>query len=254
VRRPGRQLGLRSSIWTNARFSVAMRARGWSILPNAGDSALHTTNLDQEAVGGRHMWVTTRVSGLAVLAGAVLLVGAGAAIVLATSNKPAKTAATSQSTSLAPSETVPTSQPTPSALNETVPTSQPAKRPTVLNCMSPHITPANPTPLGIVDEFFAAINERDWPAVWQLGGRYLGYGPYTTCAEMIQGYLCTSHDSVTSITANRDVVTGSFVANEAYKGVQTQQTFQFRFTVLDGAIREPSEATLSAGVTPPGCP
>lgn len=107
-------------------------------------------------------------------------------------------------------------------------------------------------PSTVVKEFFAAINEHDWRQVWLLGGRYTGHGPYKTLPGMIHGYLCTKKDVVTSLTANGNIVSGYFVAYEGHEGVQTKQTYQFRYVVTRGAIRK-ENVILLAGHPPPGC-
>ena len=70
---------------------------------------------------------------------------------------------------------------------------------------------------------------------------------------MVKGYVCTERDVVTKLTVTGDVVSGYFVAHEAYHGVQTEQTFKFKYVVLNGAIRK-AELIILAGTKPPGCP
>ena len=48
--------------------------------------------------------------------------------------------------------------------------------------------------VGVVEAFFTAINDRDWQRVWQLGGKNLGTGKYSTYHAMISGYRCTDRD------------------------------------------------------------
>lgn len=68
----------------------------------------------------------------------------------------------------------------------------------------------------MVEDFFTAINGRNWQRVWQLGGKNLGAGEYRTYPGMIKGYQCTDRDVLNdSPTASGDAVSVSFLAYEA---------------------------------------
>ena len=64
--------------------------------------------------------------------------------------------------------------------------------------------PAGTSPAVVVRAYIAAINRRDWPQVWQLGGKNLG----TSYSQMIAGYQKTSKIVVTTLTASGQNVSG----------------------------------------------
>lgn len=99
-------------------------------------------------------------------------------------------------------------------------------------------TPASraphPDPPGtVVREFYAAISRHDWQQVWQLGGRNLGYGHYSSYQGMVSGYARTARDVVTVLHVNGDAVTGQFRAYQADGGIRD---YRFGYTVRGGAI------------------
>ena len=47
--------------------------------------------------------------------------------------------------------------------------------------------PSQPAPAKVVQDYYEAINRRDWPLVWRLGGRNVGTGPAATYAGMVAG-------------------------------------------------------------------
>jgi len=120
-----------------------------------------------------------------------------------------------------------------------------------------HFVPAGNTstvtgPAEVVEDFYAAINKHDWLSVWSLGGRYLGHGPYRTLPGMIQGYRCTVRDTVKGLTSSENTVSGYLVAHDSYRGLQSEQTYQFKYLVLRGAIRR-ANVKILRGRAPPGC-
>jgi hypothetical protein len=66
--------------------------------------------------------------------------------------------------------------------------------PTALERTSPAHLRTVVEPVGVVEAFFTAINHHDWRMVWQLGGKNLGTGIYSTSSGMILGYRCTDRD------------------------------------------------------------
>jgi hypothetical protein len=102
---------------------------------------------------------------------------------------------------------------------------------------APPATPARPggtaSPRQVVRAFYAAISRHDWPQVWRLGGRNLGYGPYATYQGMVAGYAGTIRDEVTDLTVRGNVVSGHF---RAYHAGGQVRTYRFSYAVRGGAI------------------
>jgi hypothetical protein len=87
---------------------------------------------------------------------------------------------------------------------------------------------AVPAPGAVVSEFFAAISRHDWPEVWRLGGKNLGYGPYASYSGMVSGYRGTIRDTLISIRTAGQTVSGQFRAYEAGGSVRT-----YEFTYIE---------------------
>lgn len=105
----------------------------------------------------------------------------------------------------------------------------------------------------VVHAFFTAINDHNWPRVWDLGGKNLGNGMYSTYNGMISGYRCTTRVVLDgSPTTSRDTVSGSIRAYEANGADKAIQRFAFRYQVSRGVIVS-GHASLSGGSPPPGC-
>ncbi len=88
-------------------------------------------------------------------------------------------------------------------------------------------------PRQVIRAFYAAISRQDWPAVWRLGGRNLGYGPYATYQGMVAGYAGTIRDEVTDLRVRGNVVTGHF---RAYHARGEVRAYRFSYVVDGGAI------------------
>lgn len=99
--------------------------------------------------------------------------------------------------------------------------------------------PAAPSPRAVVEAYIAAINRRDWPRVWQLGGK--NFSP--SYAQMVAGYRSTVRDVITSVTVFGDTVTARFLA---YQTTGAVQTYLVRYVVTDGVIVA-AHATLLSG-------
>jgi hypothetical protein len=96
-----------------------------------------------------------------------------------------------------------------------------------------------PVPRAVVEEFIAAINARDWPRVWQLGGKNLGES-YTS---MVAGFGLTSHDVLTSLASTGNLVTARI---RAYETTGAVQTYALNYTVRDGVITAGQQTLLSS--------
>lgn len=83
----------------------------------------------------------------------------------------------------------------------------------------------------MVKEYFAAINARDWPEVWRLGGK--NFSP--SLHAMIAGYELTSHDVLSSVAVRGDTVRVRLLAYETTGAVQTYAlTYRVRYGVISG--------------------
>jgi hypothetical protein len=90
-----------------------------------------------------------------------------------------------------------------------------------------------PSPAEVVRDYYAAISRHDWPSVWRLGGRNLGWGPYATYNGMVAGYKDTIRDVLTALHVSGDTVTGRFLA---YQTGNVTRPYQFTFLVRNGVI------------------
>jgi hypothetical protein len=115
-------------------------------------------------------------------------------------------------------------------------------------------TPSKPTgPTSVVEAFITAINGHNWPRVWQLGGKNLVTSEYPTYSTMILGYRCTDRDVLVGRpTVRGDVVSGSFLADEANGTAHAVQRYVFRYVVRGGVIVSGHQSLVS-GSSPPGC-
>jgi serine/threonine protein kinase len=154
---------------------------------------------------------------------AVVLVGGGAAAVVMTnySQDPSQPApATSQST-----VTRTATQNPPSKASKT-----PAPAPS-----SPASTSAPPTTTAaapaqqVVEDYFAAINARDYARAWDLGGKNLG-GSYDS---FVKGFSDTVSDTVTIESVSGDTVT---MRLDATQTDGTHKFFAGTYTVRNGTI------------------
>jgi hypothetical protein len=107
---------------------------------------------------------------------------------------------------------------------------------------NPASSPAVLGPRAAVEAFYAAINDHNWPRVWQLGGKNLG----TSYQSMIAGYRTTARDVITSLTANGAAVSGSILA---YQTTGAVKTYQVHFVVQHGVITAGHQTLL--GINPP---
>jgi len=92
----------------------------------------------------------------------------------------------------------------------------------------------------VVENVFAAINRRDWPAVWRLWYHAEpGYGP--GYHRMISGSRLTERDVVTSIRSTGTIVTARV---HAYETTGAVQSWEFRYHVHHGKITAGSSRLL----------
>ena len=84
-------------------------------------------------------------------------------------------------------------------------------------------------PRAVVEAYLAAINQRDWPRAWRLGGDNLGR-PYRA---FVSGFRLTARIVILSLRASGDVVHVRILAYESSGPVQTYALF---YVVRDGVI------------------
>ena len=98
---------------------------------------------------------------------------------------------------------------------------------------APHVS----SPSAVVQAYLAAINQRDWRRVWNLGGKNLGQ----TYRQMIAGYRYTSKVVITAIKVRAGAVTVRVLAYETTGAVQT---YQLSYLVSGGTIIAGQETLL----------
>ena len=84
-------------------------------------------------------------------------------------------------------------------------------------------------PRAVVEAYLAAINQRDWPRAWRLGGDNLGR-PYRA---FVSGFRLTARVVILSLRSSGDVVHVRILAYESTGPVQTYALF---YVVRDGVI------------------
>jgi Protein kinase domain len=99
-------------------------------------------------------------------------------------------------------------------------------------------TTTEPQPRAVVEAYFAAIGQRNWSKVWQLGGKNLS----PSRASMIKGFRDTSRDVITDITAANGAVA---VRIDAYERTGAMQIYTFHYTVAGGEISAGSRKLIS---------
>lgn len=92
--------------------------------------------------------------------------------------------------------------------------------------------------VGIVKEYFAAINQGHYAKAWRLGGS--NFSP--SFAAYVAGFQGTVHDAVTIISVHGDVVTASLAAHQADG---TIKVYQGTYTVVHGVIAKSSIQQVS---------
>jgi hypothetical protein len=105
---------------------------------------------------------------------------------------------------------------------------------------SPSLSQAsvNRSPRAVIDAHLTAINKRDWPEVWQLGGKNLG----PTYSAMIDGFRLTRKDMLLSFKSRGDYITTRIAAYETNGEVQD---FALHYVIQCGVIRSGYQTLLS---------
>lgn len=85
------------------------------------------------------------------------------------------------------------------------------------------------TPDATVMAYFDAVNHKDWPRAWQLGGRNLS----SSYQAMVRGFAQTAHDDVT-ITATQGATVQVLLVAEQTDG--STQTYHASYQVAGGVI------------------
>lgn len=111
---------------------------------------------------------------------------------------------------------------------------------TVVGAQAPAAAPSTgpPGPRAVVDSYFAAINHRNWPAVWRLGGQNLNASYH----GMVDGYASTARDVIRSVVVTGDHAT---VRVRAYETSGVLQVYQMDFLIQDGIIVHASQRLIT---------
>lgn len=120
---------------------------------------------------------------------------------------------------------------TPSAPAVTVVEALGARTPTVSTTTVPPTTVAAPVSASaaVVYAYFDAINRRDYPQAWALGGRFLD----SSYDDFVAGLATTDHDAVTVTSEDGETVHIRLSARQ-FDGAY--RTFAGYYVVRDGAI------------------
>ena len=101
----------------------------------------------------------------------------------------------------------------------------------------------------IAREYYAAVNQRDWPKAWQLaGGKSRDYGT-AAYQQWIDGYSCTVQDRITRIAAKGDKL---LVFVRALETGGITQDYELRYVVRHGVLTKPRMLRYT-GHAPQGC-
>lgn len=96
--------------------------------------------------------------------------------------------------------------------------------------------PLDPSPTAeeasaVVEEFYQDINDRDFEAAWELGGKNIGGSDYS---QWVSGYDTTKSIEVTAVDSGADgEVSATILATQDDDSVRT---YQGTYTVSDGEI------------------
>jgi eukaryotic-like serine/threonine-protein kinase len=153
-----------------------------------------------------------------------LLIGGGAYFGItqwtgSDSGRPMSTVPASVSPSLTTSETLP-----PQPTDQPPSVSPTPSRPTAQS------SPAEGSPEGTVDAYFDAINAGAYKRAWELGGKNLQRGSYSS---FVRGFADTAYDSVTIVSVVGDTVE---IELDARQTDGTHRYFAGTYTVRDGVI------------------
>jgi Protein kinase domain len=95
-----------------------------------------------------------------------------------------------------------------------------------------------PGPRSVVEQYFAAINGRDWGQVWQLGGSNLS----PSFHAMVTGYIRTVRDEIRIVRVTGDRVIVTLRAAETGAAVQY---YRVEYTVRNGIITAGTVLSIS---------
>ncbi|MEU3889020.1 hypothetical protein [Streptomyces sp. NPDC029041] len=110
------------------------------------------------------------------------------------------------------------------------PTDQPPSFSPTPSSPTTQSSPAEESPERAVLAYFDAINAGDYERAWELGGKNLQEGSYSS---FVQGFEDTAHDSVTIISVVGDTVE---VELDATQTDGTHRYFAGTYTVHNGVI------------------
>ncbi|MFD5629719.1 hypothetical protein [Streptomyces sp. NPDC127072] len=91
-------------------------------------------------------------------------------------------------------------------------------------------TPAT-GPAAVVTAYFDAINNRDFPSAWELGGKNLE----ADYDSFVEGYSTTQHDTITIVSVQGSVVT---LVLDALETDGTSRSYDVTYTVIGDVITD----------------
>jgi Protein kinase domain len=97
-----------------------------------------------------------------------------------------------------------------------------------------------PGPRTVVDSYFTAINDRDWPRVWRLGGE----NSNPSYSKMVDDYSSTDKDVVRAISVSGD---HAIVRVRAYEADGQYRVYQMYFVIQNGMIVRATQQLLTTG-------
>ena len=98
-------------------------------------------------------------------------------------------------------------------------------------------SPTQSGPAAVVQAYYAAVNDHDCGAAWNLGGDNLSASQGQTYQQFCQGFSTTSHDTLTVDSVSGNTVTVTIVAQHTDG---SSQTYQGSYVVSDGVIQSAS--------------
>jgi hypothetical protein len=179
--------------------------------PGPGPAPAGHVHPQQAAARRPRGWVLA-----AVAAGVLVLGGAVAGKLLATTSAPPATSA-----GLAADSPTGASRPASPATP-----SQPSSA-------APSVSATRSGPAAVVRAYYAAINNHDCGRAWSLGGDHLSAAQGQTYQQFCQGFSTTSHDTVTIESVAGNTVTVTIVAEQTDG---TLQTYRGSYVVGNGVI------------------
>jgi hypothetical protein len=91
------------------------------------------------------------------------------------------------------------------------------------------VSRTSPSPLSVVEAYLAAVNSRNWPKAWQIGGKHLN----KSYSSMVAGFRNTEKDVLLSFKQDGDRITADIAA---YHTNGTVHYYALHYIVQRGII------------------